>query len=576
MQIKEANLFQFGKLQNRSVSFSPGINVIYGKNETGKTTLHTFLKAMLFGMEKGRGRGAADGDYIRYTPWHAPSFYAGALRFEVGGQPFYLERNFYVKERQDYLRNEADGEELSVAYGDLSMLLGKITGETYGSTYDISQNGAASGVKTAEVIAEYLSQTVDGSQGMVPVTEAAAALEKRRKELLQEQRKLEEAKKSRIEQLAVEERLLVQECEKSRMSVQKFAAEQECMRAELAEEKKRLAFSVQREIPAERNTGQVRKTGRLQNRQIREKTANEGGIKRETQWKARQKGIIIVTDTLFGLAGMLFLCLCILNKTVWAGITAGICLMALLLFQFFAKASGTEEKKNSGRRDFSAEETEKESGYTRQEQERTQQKALLSHMEESIRHGKQMLQVLQDTLREKENRLFNVQEEMQVQQAKSEQERRREEDIRALELARKEIERIAGQFGEEFEDTLNSEISRLVSLFTDGIYDSVRLDTDRKLIVLAGGKEVRPESLSRGTLEQIYLALRIASGNLFAKEECLPVMLDEAFVMYDDDRLAGTLETLAKLPNQILIFTCQRREEEILQKKDIPYHRVEL
>ena len=40
MQIKEAIIGQFGKLQNRNISFEPGINVIYGENEAGKTTLH--------------------------------------------------------------------------------------------------------------------------------------------------------------------------------------------------------------------------------------------------------------------------------------------------------------------------------------------------------------------------------------------------------------------------------------------------------------------------------------------------------------------------------------------------------
>ena len=57
MQIKEAIIGQFGKLQNRNISFEPGINVIYGENEAGKTTLHDFLLGMFFGMEKGRGRG---------------------------------------------------------------------------------------------------------------------------------------------------------------------------------------------------------------------------------------------------------------------------------------------------------------------------------------------------------------------------------------------------------------------------------------------------------------------------------------------------------------------------------------
>ena len=46
MQIKEAIIGQFGKLQNRNISFEPGINVIYGENEAGKTTLHDFLLGM--------------------------------------------------------------------------------------------------------------------------------------------------------------------------------------------------------------------------------------------------------------------------------------------------------------------------------------------------------------------------------------------------------------------------------------------------------------------------------------------------------------------------------------------------
>ncbi|MBR5126950.1 MAG: AAA family ATPase, partial [Roseburia sp.] len=136
MQIKEAKIFNFGKLQNATFRFSEGVNVIYGENERGKSTLHAFLKGMLFGMEKGRGRAATGDAYSRYEPWHAPAFYSGALRFEVEGRPFYLERNFYSKEKSEYLRNEADGEELSVAYGDLDVLLGGIGREEFGNTYD--------------------------------------------------------------------------------------------------------------------------------------------------------------------------------------------------------------------------------------------------------------------------------------------------------------------------------------------------------------------------------------------------------------------------------------------------------
>ena len=135
MNINEARIFNFGKLQNTVFSFTPGINVIYGENEAGKSTLHDFLTAMLFGMEKGKGRAAAGEKYARYEPWHAPSYYSGALRFSVEGKPVYLERNFYHKEKKEILRNEADGEELSIAYGDLKVLLGGMSKEAFENTH---------------------------------------------------------------------------------------------------------------------------------------------------------------------------------------------------------------------------------------------------------------------------------------------------------------------------------------------------------------------------------------------------------------------------------------------------------
>ena len=65
---------------------------------------------MLFRLEKGRGRAKGTEGYLRYEPWHAPSYYSGALQFSVGDRPFYLERNFYHKEPRARLCNLADGE----------------------------------------------------------------------------------------------------------------------------------------------------------------------------------------------------------------------------------------------------------------------------------------------------------------------------------------------------------------------------------------------------------------------------------------------------------------------------------
>ena len=86
MKILEVLLVHFGKFQNKRIRLEDGINIIYGENESGKSTIHTFIRGMLFGMERKRGRGSAYDAYSIYEPWDGPGQYAGVLRFESGGK----------------------------------------------------------------------------------------------------------------------------------------------------------------------------------------------------------------------------------------------------------------------------------------------------------------------------------------------------------------------------------------------------------------------------------------------------------------------------------------------------------
>ena len=52
MIIRKLNIKNFGKVHDKTLEFSPGINVLYGENESGKTTIHTFIKSMLFGLTR--------------------------------------------------------------------------------------------------------------------------------------------------------------------------------------------------------------------------------------------------------------------------------------------------------------------------------------------------------------------------------------------------------------------------------------------------------------------------------------------------------------------------------------------
>ena len=82
MKINRLHINSFGCLENVSLSFSSGFHLIDGPNESGKSTLHAFMRAMLFGLDKGRTRMAKDSGYSRYLPWNGNPAYGGSLEIE--------------------------------------------------------------------------------------------------------------------------------------------------------------------------------------------------------------------------------------------------------------------------------------------------------------------------------------------------------------------------------------------------------------------------------------------------------------------------------------------------------------
>ena len=95
MVIRRLKIRNFGKIREKTLELSPGINVLYGENESGKTTVHTFIKSMLFGLSRQRGKAARNDAYSTYEPWENPVVYGGTLWFESGGKDFRLTRNFH-------------------------------------------------------------------------------------------------------------------------------------------------------------------------------------------------------------------------------------------------------------------------------------------------------------------------------------------------------------------------------------------------------------------------------------------------------------------------------------------------
>ena len=105
---------------------------------------------------------------------------------------------------------------------------------------------------------------------------------------------------------------------------------------------------------------------------------------------------------------------------------------------------------------------------------------------------------------------------------------------------------------------LNKTASDLIAGITGGIYSSMSVDENLNIFMNTRAKLVPIEQVSSGTMDQIYLALRMAVARLMqGEQEPLPLIFDDSFVLYDDERLKTALKWLVKAyDNQIIVFTC--------------------
>lgn len=121
-------------------------------------------------------------------------------------------------------------------------------------------------------------------------------------------------------------------------------------------------------------------------------------------------------------------------------------------------------------------------------------------------------------------------------------------------------------------------LSDNISKISDGKYNRVSINDENGMMVeLESGELVPAERLSLGTIDQLYLSLRL-SMNTEVSTENMPVILDEAFAYYDEDRLENVLKYLADnyKDKQIIILTCTNREEEIYKKLGYEVNKVKL
>lgn len=123
---------------------------------------------------------------------------------------------------------------------------------------------------------------------------------------------------------------------------------------------------------------------------------------------------------------------------------------------------------------------------------------------------------------------------------------------------------------------LKKEISKYLGSMTSGKYNEILIDDSFGIRVYDRDIEdyIELDSLSMGTIDQIYLAFRLSISKIVSDKE-IPLVLDSHFDSYDDFRLKEALEILQN-NEQVLIFTSTNREKEILDKYSMTYNLIKI
>lgn len=488
----EAEIKNYGKFNQKTISFQKGINIIYGENEAGKSTLHSFIKSMLFGMEKPRGRASKQDAYSLYEPWENPGFYEGILRFQKDRSTYRIYRRFHKSNKLVSILKEETGEELTET--ELTELLGM--GEAaFQNTISIGQLRVETGREFAEELRNAFANFYSSGTMEWDVTKAYQFLGEQKKKLLKKyDPNLEtEVNKAKKELEEIENELMYQ-------SIQREEAQNEIQKT--VEKIKRMKDSSEK--------------SRLNKRRAARCFLGSAALFFMTALSYVYK------------AGYGWICL----------FGAFTLLLAFISWWGFAHAGKEYDVKDLG---------EKEKAL-KNEAQRIDWK--LEQMRERSVCFQPLIEGYGQRLTENQ-KVF--------------------EEIEALTLAEETLRQVCGNVQKNCSRQLNSRISELVLAITQGRYENVMLDEQCNLFAVTEHGRLEINKVSRGTMEQFYLALRLAAADLVFGYEQLPLLFDDAFAFYDDKRLGQILKLLAEQRRQILLFTCHRREMELLEKSEIAY-----
>lgn len=639
MKIEKIKINSFGKLENKEYNLSENINLIYGKNEAGKSTLLKFIQNTFYGTSKNK-KGKTFSDYDLYKPWNDGDF-SGKIKYKLdSGEEYEVYREFGKKSPKIY-NNKL--EDISKKF-NIDKTIGnefffeqtKVDEFTFLTSIVSMQQEVKLNKQDQNVYIQKIANLAGTGDDGVSYKKAIDKLNKKQLDEIGTDRssgkpinisiskinkyeeKIKELEIYKEKQYNIEKEIndLKKEIEKEK-NKEKYLKELKEKKDEERIENEKINFNDKilnkNEESIEKNKNEIEDL-------INKKEKIESNkVENKINWK-----IYFILIFIFCLSAI---AIYMIIKNIIFSMILCILAIGLLILYFINKNKvliqnkKVLEKINKINYEFDEKISSLKNEIKILEENNSEQKNEIKKINEKINSLKnekekiknkyiyklnneelnllfncidynEIIDNVQNLIRIKElnlntlelnnkniienlENLINLEELLQIEKQNYEELKEKNDKINmAKMLIEKAYEKMKNSVTPKFTSNLSENIFEI----SDGKYKKVTINDDEGIIVeLPNGKYVSAEKLSGGTIEQLYLSLRLSMAKEISDEN-MPIILDEAFAYYDDERLKNTLEFLSNKfkENQIILFTCTNREKEVLDKLNKNYKIITL
>lgn len=604
MEIRKLKINGFGKLKDKDIELKEGINIIYGKNEAGKSTLLKFITGMFYGVSKNKNGGNIP-EIDKVEPWDNEEF-SGKINYVLDNKNEYeVYREFKKKNPKIFNSNLEDiSKDFNIDKTKGNQFFYDQTGldESTFTTSVITKQGE---VKLDDKSQNNIIQKISNILGTGEDTNSYSKIISKLKKKLNDEVGTSNTKEKPIN--TVEKRINELSIEKEKLEAyqsEQFEIEEEIrkIKLDIVDNKERLETLKTANIKLETIKSEEGKINvlkklnedtKLEIEQLKNESKEKINSLKTNKITLRDK---IIISILIIISAIMFIFL--RNKYIAILPT----LISILYIIFIAiKINRNKSELKEERRKYKDKINDANSKAKAQIEEiKTiandyKQKLNEIYKQYNIKENENVIQEinsLQSKINEKTlklhtteidynninpklEKLINIEEELEslLNDRKDLKQKSYEikKAIETLEMAYNKMkEEITPKFTEKLSDTIKN--------VSNNKYNKVKINISGEIIVEdSNGNYINAENLSLGTIDQLYLALRLASIEEIT-EETMPIILDEAFAYYDNERLKNILEYMSKeyKNRQIIIFTCTDREKSILNSLEINYNLVTL